>query len=324
MADEPKSRRYTVPAAPVIAIPRETVQKLLAKADGDAALVYLSILSEGAVPPAGVIAERVGRSESDVSRALGTLADIGLINRAVSPTRVDASPMRVGTLHRYTPEEIERELQNGTVFKSLVDAVQRRLGCILSPSGLQTLFGIYNDLGLPPEVIVMLVSYCCKETKRRSGSDRVPTMRAIEREAYIWESEGIVTSDMADDYIRQSAERQSAEARMARLLHVDGRRLSAEEKDLFDSWAEMGFDNDTIILAYDKTVNTTGRAAWKYMNKILLNWHEANAHTPEEVRLFESSRSKRRDAAPGENTSASGTAEELASLRRAIRRIQTQ
>ncbi len=319
MANELNNRKYTVPVSTAIAIPRETVQKILSRADGDAALVYLYILSEGSVPPLDAIAKRVRRGESDVARALGTLADLGLINRTVPLVRAESAP-------QYSPEDIEREMRNGVVFKSLVETVQNKLGTLLSTSDIQVLFSIYDYVGLPPEVIVMLVSYCCREMKRKYGSERTPTMRIIEREAYIWEREGIVTTDMADAYIQKRAERQSAAASIARLLHVDGRRLTTDEKNLFISWVNMGFDNDTILLAYDKTVNTTGKAAWKYMNKILLNWHGADAHTVEQVNIYESSRLKpqKQPKQDDNNTSSAGTVEELESLQRALLKMQTQ
>ena len=45
----------------------------------------------------------------------------------------------------------------------------------------------------------------------------------------------------------------------------------------------MGFDNEALRLAYEKTVMKKGSMDWSYMNGILRRWHENGWHTPEEV-----------------------------------------
>lgn len=39
-----------------------------------------------------------------------------------------------------------------------------------------------------------------------------------------------------------------------------------------------------IKLAFEITVNRTGKAAFNYMNKILQNWHENGVKTPDDVK----------------------------------------
>ncbi len=45
----------------------------------------------------------------------------------------------------------------------------------------------------------------------------------------------------------------------------------------------MGFDEEALNLAYQKTCLNTGGLKWPYMNKILLSWHQQNLHTGQEV-----------------------------------------
>ena len=42
---------------------------------------------------------------------------------------------------------------------------------------------------------------------------------------------------------------------------------------------DMGFDEDALKMAYERTCLNTGGLKWAYMNKILLRWHEAGLHT---------------------------------------------
>ena len=39
------------------------------------------------------------------------------------------------------------------------------------------------------------------------------------------------------------------------------------------SWDSMGFDDEAIELAYDKTVVKCKELKWAYMNKILMSWY---------------------------------------------------
>ena len=45
----------------------------------------------------------------------------------------------------------------------------------------------------------------------------------------------------------------------------------------------MGFDNETISMAYERTCLNTGGLNWAYMNKILQRWHGQGLHTAHAV-----------------------------------------
>jgi hypothetical protein len=45
----------------------------------------------------------------------------------------------------------------------------------------------------------------------------------------------------------------------------------------------MGFDDDVISMAYERTCLNTGGLNWAYMNKILLRWQEQGLRTAEAI-----------------------------------------
>ena len=51
------------------------------------------------------------------------------------------------------------------------------------------------------------------------------------------------------------------------------------EKTYIAAWDDMGFDNETIRMAYEKTVLKKQSMDWSYMNGILRRWHEKGLHT---------------------------------------------
>ena len=85
-------------------------------------------------------------------------------------------------------------------------------------------------------------------------------------------------------YVQQQSQRFSQVGRNMEALQNRGRNLTAPEKRYMKQWLEMGFDEETIGLAYERSCLHTGGLAWPYMNKILTSWHEQGLHTAQEIR----------------------------------------
>lgn len=257
----------------------DTARRLLGSGSGDAALLYLHILTSGGRFDSGAAAQAIHRSAEQVDAAFQILRRLGLTESPASRP----VPQSAEELPQYTPQDIQRELERGETFRQLVDDVQKSLGMRLSADGLMILFGIYDSLRLPPDVILELVTHCCGEFERRYGPGRRPSMRYIEKAAFTWEREGIFSLDASADYIRRQEELRVSENAMARAMGISGRSLSATERKYIDLWTSLGFNAEAVGLAYDRTVTNTGRLAWRYMDSILRSWHAKNLHTPEEI-----------------------------------------
>ena len=93
-------------------------------------------------------------------------------------------------------------------FRSLYGEVQRLLGRNLNTEELKILLGFVRYLGLPGDVISLLVCYC-KERARKRGSLRNPSLRTVEKEAYQWAEQGIDTLEAASAYIQTQNQRES-------------------------------------------------------------------------------------------------------------------
>lgn len=106
-------------------------------------------------------------------------------------------------------------------FRLLVGEVQRTLGRILTTEELKILLSFRNYLDLPAEVVSMLVCYC-KERLRRKGSNRNPSLRTIEKEAYAWAEQGINTLEEAAAYMQAQNARYTRTANLMKLLQISG------------------------------------------------------------------------------------------------------
>ncbi|MFR0734943.1 MAG: DnaD domain protein [Oscillospiraceae bacterium] len=160
-------------------------------------------------------------------------------------------------------------------FRLLVGEVQRTLGRILTTEELKILLSFRNYLDLPAEVVSMLVCYC-KERLRRKGSNRNPSLRTIEKEAYAWAEPGHQHPwKRARPICRLQNARYARTANLMKLLQISGRSLTPAEDRYAQAWLDMDFDSQALQMAYEKTCLNTGGLKWPYMNKILQSWHSA-------------------------------------------------
>jgi len=168
-------------------------------------------------------------------------------------------------------------------FRMLYGEVQRLMGRTLNTEELKILLSFERYLGLPAEVVSVLVSYC-KDKARQRGSLRNPSLRSIEKEAYFWAEQGIDSLEEAAAFIHSQNAKNSRMAHLKGLLQIRGRALTQAEERYAAGWLEMGFDDEAITMAYERTCLNTGGLNWPYMNKILTRWHSAGWKKGEEVR----------------------------------------
>ena len=174
-------------------------------------------------------------------------------------------------------------MESDQSFRCLYGEVQRLLGRSLNTEELKILLGFVRYLGLPGEVISVLVCYC-RDRARQKGSGRNPSLRTIEKEAYAWAERGIDTVEEAAMFIHSQNVRNSRLSRLMQQLQIRGRNLTPAEERYAQGWLDMGFDEESIAMAYEKTCLNTGGLNWAYMNKILQRWHRQDLHTAEAVR----------------------------------------
>lgn len=248
----------------------EDIRKLLGAGSGDAALLYLCNKT-GADP------EGIGLSRVRLDAAAAFLRQVGLTepeNRRILPA--DTPPV-------YTAADVAAALENpDSGFSALVKEAEARFGRILRTEEVKTLLSISEYLALPNEVIAVLVNFCIEQTRARCNG-KMPSLRAIEKEAFRWSDENIDTIETAAAYVRTSNLRREKIAQLAEKFGFAGRALTATEKKYFETWLGQGFDTPEIMLAYEKTCANTGGLKWNYLNAILAKWHENNLHTLAEI-----------------------------------------
>lgn len=279
--------------------------RLLACADGTVALLYLHILRSGGFSlsaAAGVLK----RSEAEVALAADTLRRLGLLDGRSGHLEKQESP-------EYSAEDIVRRAGSDSTFAGLVVEAERALGRVLSSNDLRLLFGIYDHLGLPADVIMLLLHHCIESYQERSGAGRMPAMRYVEKEAWYWAEQEILTLDAAEEHIRRERSRRALSEQVKAVLQIRDRALTASERKYVDEWLTLGYGPESLAIAYDRTVLSTGKLTWKYMDRIVRSWNEKRLYTPEEIEAGDARRvgPRRTEAAAARSDS-----EKLADMRR--------
>ncbi len=256
-----------------ITIEADALRKLLHMKSGDGALLYLYLAAGNDSQQA---AQKLDMGQEKIACALANLRQMGLYEEKRKASFVP------GERPAYSEKDLLTAMDTDKDFRSLYGEAQRLLGKVLSTEELKILLGFNRYLGLPNDVIALLICYC-KERARSKNAQRSPGLRTIEKEAYHWAEQGIDTFEEAAAYIRSQNLKNSRMAKLMKILQIHGRELTAGEQRYAESWMDMGFDDSAIALAYERTCLNTGGLKWPYMNKILQSWHDYGLHTAQAV-----------------------------------------
>ena len=178
-----------------------------------------------------------------------------------------------GAIYCPTLEDVAAKLESGGEFRALSRQVEQRLGKRLTTPDLGILLGLYDHLGLPADVIYLLVCHCTERLQRRYGEGRRPTARQIEKEGCLWAQMGICDQQSAAEYLRTMAQRQEKAAAYMHALQIHDRPPVDSEMHYLKQWWEQGFPPETVALAYDKTVFQKKELNFTHI-QICLQWME--------------------------------------------------
>ena len=256
-----------------VRIDEASIRKLLGAASPDAALLYLYV-SGGNAPEEAE--QTLHISTSRLTMATATLRQLGLWPEKRKST------IQPGERPAYSEEDVLDAVEQDNSFRSLYEEIQRLLGRNLNTEELKIILGFTRYLGLSADVIQLLVRYCCERARQR-GSDRRPSLRAGEKEAYYWAENGIDTLEEASAYIQNQNFRVMRLRRLMEILQIRGRYLTQAEEKYASAWLDFGFEDGVIALAYERTCLNTGGLNWAYMNKILQRWAKAGLKTLDAV-----------------------------------------
>ena len=264
-----------------IVLSAPVLRRLTGTKNADACLLYLCLKQNGDAMDEEKLRESLSWEKLRFDAAKAVLARAELIRLPEKEAGKEA-PLPAEQPPQYTQEDVMRRMEGDEAFAQLLREVERRLGP-LSTASLKILLELNEYLGLPCDVIYLLVNDCIACKEERFGAGRRPTMREIEKEGYAWARRELFSVQAVDEFLKKEQRRRRLYPDYMAALQMPARTPSPGEEKYIKSWLEMGFPPETVAIAYDKTVLKCHEFKWPYCNGILKKWHEKNLHTPQEV-----------------------------------------
>ncbi len=176
------------------------------------------------------------------------------------------------------PTEIADRIAQSEEIAFLFSSAEASLGRVLTFTDQRTILSFYDHLGLSADIIIMLIAFC-------SSIGRT-SMAYIERIADDWQQKNITTHEQAENEMLLIQKNAAFESQVQSRLKLPA-KLSASQKKYISDWAQWDMSVDMVELAYDKTVDSTGKVTFNYMNKILAKWHDNGITTAEQAQQFD-------------------------------------
>ena len=266
-----------------IVLSAQVVHRLTETKNGDACLLYLWLRRSADAADEEKLRQRLAWEQDRFDAAKKTLADAGLVHlRKTAEQKTPELPVRPERMPEYSDEDVMRRMEADADFAALLRETERRIG-VLSAASVKMLLGLRDYLGLPDEVIYLLVNECIARKEELFGEGSRPTMREIEREGFAWARRELFSAKAVDEYLRKRQMLRGQHTEYQRALQIAERRLSPSEQRYVEQWIEMGFPPETLAIAYDKTVLKCHEFKWTYCDGIMKRWHSKGLHTPEQV-----------------------------------------
>lgn len=255
--------------------------------------IYIYLLScykkDGSILTVEKIAKKLHISKDNISAALDfwITADVLIetdngyefaddLNKKQPTAKKSVNTSHFRTRQSYTSAEIDTAAAVNKNIDYLFKQAEKILDRLLTPSDFELLYSFVDWLGLPVEVVIMLLNFASNQGKT--------TKRYLETVAIDWADKGIDTYETAEEYIKEIELKLSNEGKIRSILGIYDRALTQTEKKYIKMWT---FDKDIplplITEAYDRTVAATGKLSWAYMNKILISWLDEGLTTIEDI-----------------------------------------
>lgn len=264
-----------------VTIGEEALTQALPGLDGECVKLYLYIkyLAEknGGKTSCGELGGFLSMDADTVGNLARELARQGLVRFGAQGVLsvcefTQSAPVSVIEEHpAYLPGEVGAVIESDKQLSDLLAVAQKILGKMLSYSAIEKLYGLYDWLGMPPDLIVRLLEYCVELGKK--------DMRYIEKVAVSWREMGIDTVAEAERYIERQNYKRTYVYQIQKEFGITERKLTASELRYIGEWYTLGVSVELAAFAYDYSVTKTGKLAMAYINKVLVSWTKEGVRT---------------------------------------------
>ena len=187
---------------------------------------------------------------------------------------------------------VAQTMDNDVNLAGLIDEAQTVLGKTLAPGDTATIVMLYTTFGMPCDVLALIINFI--------ASTSAPSIRAVEKLAIDWSDRGITTVEAAEEEIGRLTASKEAWGKVSNLLGIRniGKPTKAQQEHAYCWTVTWGFNDEMIVEAYERCVNSKGEYNMRYINAILKKWYEKRIFSLDELEKAESVSKKSQKSKP--------------------------
>ncbi|MBQ8793555.1 MAG: DnaD domain protein [Clostridia bacterium] len=170
---------------------------------------------------------------------------------------------------------IKRGLEDKQLMFLLREA-QLKFGRNLKQNESQLLVSLYDDHGMDPSVILLLLGYAVREGKCN--------LTFVKKTATHWLESGVETIMDAENLIAEAAKQNLAWSVVQSAFGIERRNPSTKEAELANLWInEWKISTELLKAAYDACVDAKTKLSMPYVAKIIESWYKDGITNPEQI-----------------------------------------
>lgn len=268
--------RYSSAVNDVMLFPRAALPHLKqATANELKVLIYVS--SVGGVFENEDAIEACGVTESELQAALGFWRGAGVITIGEAKQVPKKSSLsKVNTMQEYEAEVLAEAKTKDAAFATVCEFFASQFNkATLTRNDLNSLYYLYQYVGLPCELICEYIDYCVTKGKKS-------TQYLVKLALGMFEDNDIDTAEKYREYRSLREKSENNVSKMRTLLGIGQRALTTTQKKYFERWfEERQHSFELVEFAYEITVDSINEPNLKYMDAILERWYSNNIRTVE-------------------------------------------
>lgn len=269
-------------------VPCSVVDEHLSKAPEGALKLLLFLLRHGTGSfHLDDLKNALSLSEDEIESHFSFWMKVGVLFFAGGRYYIERPKVSTADLMRYSASSVSSRLQQDEGLRFLYARAEETLKKPLTAEDSSVILSMTDWLGLPAEVVALLVEYYGSEGKS------LKTMHKIAAE---WAEKGIVDYEQAEKEIERANAAKQAAAKIAKLIGISGRAPTPTEKKLFEKWKDT--DLSLISAAYERSVRNTGKYSHNYMDTVLESWKKEGILKADQIPTEEKPKKKTRKSTP--------------------------
>ncbi len=279
----------------VFAVPTAVTDEHIKRASGQQLKVLLYILRHnGEDVTKEQLAQGTGLTTDDASDCMQYWIETGFLYRdgaepaplePAAPVPAREAPSQTEPVKRQvteipdvppTYEQVAARTAESPEVAGLFQEVQGIMGKTIGYNNQCRLLMMMDDYGLPPEVILTIVTYSVSHGK--TG------MSYITKVGKNWAEEGIDTLEKAAERVEYLTRQEDLWKEFVSGIQGERPSWTQSRAKYFNKWAqEWGMSLELIRYAYEITIENTNKVQFSYTDKILESWKDAGYKTPAEA-----------------------------------------